>query len=136
MTRTETEIGRLLRNRFQGIARIVRIESRETGRSIPDYQIRSNTADWWVELKRITTCNIGSSEYITIPWRAGQQEWLITHAKYGGNVGLIVGFQNKVYVIVNPDYMLKTYDGFSHLESLSVYSGIIYDMPRDLWEIA
>ena len=69
----EKEIRKEVIKRWGDIIRVTRIESPGTRRSIPDLQLRSHTADWWVEIKRYKNKGIAT---IVIPWRPGQLTWL------------------------------------------------------------
>ena len=131
----EVEMGKELVKRFDGIARFTRIESRETGRSIPDYQVRSRTADWWVELKRITEQHICSSGKINIPWRGGQLQWMKEHDKYNGHCAVVINYSYTFYIITRVSFMHKSYDGFFHLEGLSEYHGTLAELPDYVWEM-
>ena len=128
-------MGKELVKRFDGIARFTRIESRETGRSIPDYQVRSRTADWWVELKNLCANNIGSSEHLNIPWRPGQLQWMKEHDKYNGHCALVITYNQIYYIIQRASFMLKSYDGFYHLKGMCSYHGTISELPDYVWEM-
>lgn len=60
---------------------VQRIESGETGKGIPDLFIITKGTPMWIELKRVHgACH---RDYVTIPWRPGQQAWLNDVTKRG-----------------------------------------------------
>ena len=133
----EKDIRKWVVDRWKSTVRITRIESPGTKRSIPDLQLRSNTADWWVEIKRYEkdpTYIFTLYTIIDIPWRPGQLSWLKAHAIKDGNVALIFCIRDYFYIIQDISNILVSYRNIQHLDNCSDYSGYIYDLPDDVWE--
>ena len=116
--------------RFKSVARVTPIESRETMRSIPNMQLRSRTADWWIELKHNE--NIRATP-IEIPWRPGQRLWLRLHESMGGNVALIFSQRDWFYIFIDSRFMLDQYSSIEELKRYSI-NGFIENIPLNLWE--
>ena len=126
----ERDMRREVIKKWKGVVRITPIESRETKRSIPDMQLRSRTADWWVELKHNE--NIGATP-IKIPWRPGQRQWLKAHESMGGNVALIISQKDWFYIITDVLFMLDQYFSIEELKRYSI-NGFIDHIPLGIWE--
>ena len=127
----EKEIRKEIKDKWDKTVRITRIESPGTRRSIPDVQLRSHTADWWVEIKRYENKGIAS---IVIPWRPGQLAWLESHADFGGNVALIFCMGRYYFIIQDIKNICASYNGLDHLKNCSDYNGNIWAFPDDVWE--
>ena len=132
----EKEMRKQIIEQWEGVVRFTPIESPGTQRSIPDMQARSRTADWWIELKRYeSTYKLIYDNYpISIPWRAGQRNWLRHHDAKNGNVALIYTIGANYYIMQNMSDILLNYDNIKHLEQSCSYHGIIWNAPKDLWE--
>lgn len=60
---------------------IQRIETGSTGRGVPDiYAITPLGEAIWIELKRVHK-SVAGRHYISVPWRPGQQAWLLQVTK-------------------------------------------------------
>jgi hypothetical protein len=57
---------------------ILRIESGETARGIPDIYIRSSSREYWIELKNIKGGSVHSTSW-RVPWRPGQKAWALRY---------------------------------------------------------
>jgi hypothetical protein len=57
---------------------ILRIESGDTARGIPDLYIRNSNREYWVELKNLKRQSVMAARW-QVSWRPGQQTWA---AKY------------------------------------------------------
>ena len=60
---------------------VQRIETGTTGRGVPDiYSVSPERIPVWLELKRVHAI-VHSRDTITVPWREGQQAWLMNIVK-------------------------------------------------------
>ena len=128
----EREMRNNLIIRYRDTCRITPIESPGTLRSIPDLQIRSYTADWWVELKRLD--KVFTTQEVRIPWRPGQLKWIEAHYSYGGNVALVLSIFN-IFYIVDGIRIWEYYKDIDALKRISSAYGTIEQLPIDLWEV-
>lgn len=55
---------------------VQRIETRLTGRGVPDLYVGTPSGCYWIELKRIHS---KVSYPVAVPWRPGQQRWMYKH---------------------------------------------------------
>ena len=62
---------------------VQRIESGAIGRGIPDIYVESKKEHYWVELKLVHTYAYNG---MCIPWRIGQQSWMLEYFNKTGNV--------------------------------------------------
>lgn len=78
---------------------VQRIESGETGKGIPDiYAVSPRGVPYWLELKRVHK-SIGTSTYAEIPWRPGQQSWLIAVTQRSQNCRTLACFDDGILEI-------------------------------------
>lgn len=71
---------------------VQRIESGTTGKGIPDiYAISPKGQAMWLELKVIPG---KETQRLYIPWRPGQQSWMLEANKYGQQCFTLVGFKD------------------------------------------
>lgn len=85
---------------------VQRIESGETGKGIPDiYAIAPNGTPFWFELKRVHII-ANSFNSIGIPWRPGQQAWLMKARLYKQKV-FTIACCNNVILKISHDSMHK-----------------------------
>ena len=60
---------------------VQRIETGSTGRGVPDiYAISPDGNAMWLELKRVHK-SVKGLHYLAVPWRPGQQAWLLQATK-------------------------------------------------------
>jgi len=77
--RNEAHFSRELCKHFTSYGYFVqRIETRETGRGVPDLYIGLPNQQYWIELKRIKE-NKPKKGGFPVPWRSGQQAWMYKH---------------------------------------------------------
>lgn len=62
---------------------VQRVETGSVNRGVPDIYVETKTAHHWVELKKVHT---HAYDGMIIPWRPGQQGWMIEYYKLTGNV--------------------------------------------------
>jgi hypothetical protein len=63
---------------------VQRIESKETGRGIPDLYVRTPDKEYWVELKNAPYSSIHWPVW-NVHWRVGQQAWAMQYRRITGS---------------------------------------------------
>ena len=77
---------------------VQRIESGTTGKGIPDiYAVSPKGQAMWLELKVIPGNN---TQILNVPWRPGQQSWMLGADKYRQQCFTIIGFKDSHCVAV------------------------------------
>jgi hypothetical protein len=78
---------------------ILRIESGETARGIPDIYIRNHDREYWIELKNVKRLSVQSALW-QIPWRPGQQTWASQYKRCSGLCSFTIVALRDGYMIV------------------------------------
>lgn len=89
-----------------------KIESGSTEVGFPDWYLRTEWTDLWLEAKELKRWPVRESTRIKIPYRPGQYNWIIQHKKLGGRVALIITYKNRWYLFhdVRLDYTIKEFE--------------------------
>lgn len=75
---------------------VQRIESGSTGRGVPDIYAIIGTTPVWIELKRVRHT---SQRFEEIPWRPGQQSWLMDVTRRGQQAITLCCFDDRIVKI-------------------------------------
>lgn len=101
-----------------------RIESGGTGLGIPDVFYSTKNRSGWIEMKRIKYVPRKSTEFIDIPFRAGQYPWIRKYLPMDSPVHLFVvvcygPYEGNVFVFekenVRPTYSKKDFIAMNSL---------------------
>jgi len=101
--RPETAVYRSIKNRLMKyMIKLVRIEN-SAGIAIPDVYFYTPESEGWIEFKYIKQMPARASTTIKIPFRPGQQAWLLD--RYNSNPStlgfLLLAIGNKVFLFKN-----------------------------------
>jgi hypothetical protein len=75
-----------LRERFNVLYNVTRIETGETAVGVPDLHMRTYRHDVWIELKVVKQLKSGQ---VKIPFRPGQFNWIRRHTEMRGKALLL-----------------------------------------------
>lgn len=130
---TEQFMRKELIKHFDRNANITPIETGQTMRGVPDLHIRSNSCDWFVELKQVKAPAKDSTP-IRVPFRAGQLSWMEAHERKGGHCALIVYLAFEYFIVVSVWNMRMVYANKAELIELSEYHGSLIAIPTRIWD--
>lgn len=79
---TESEFSKSLLNHWRHLGYFVqRVETGQITRGVPDVFLANKQGDLWIELKSV---KFKPYEGMVIPWRPGQQGWMLEYYKSTG----------------------------------------------------
>ncbi len=89
-----------------------RIETGRTCVGIPDWYLRTQCIDIWIEAKELKSWPKKASTRITIPFQPGQYNWIRRHKKLNGKVLLAVTYRAIWYIFadIRLDYTIREFE--------------------------
>ncbi len=92
-----------------------KIESGSTEVGFPDWYLRTEWIDLWIEAKELKRWPTRASTRIIISYRPGQYNWIMQHRKLGGKVLLIVTYKDRWHLFhdIRLDYTIKEFEFLS-----------------------
>jgi hypothetical protein len=110
--------------------KLQRIESGSTSCGIPDCYYSINGVSGWIELKNT---KMNKNGIITIPYRKGQQAWLLAHQRTHCNTYVLLCVENiylqgTFYFLVDRSFQMCKYRGVYELDQFCKWKSKKIDM--------